>query len=492
MIKKILKWYYGCADLKKKLMVAYGMVVLLPVLIFGINSYHSSYKNFFEHTKLSMEDAASSMKAGLENSISRENDNLGSFTSNVNIQDSSKSVGIMEMELALERVMEPVRQVDGKNSGIFLLDHDGNIIYKTTYNDEKTGREVEAFILQNAPQEFVVKDSFLITGEKRLSNGWKLYYFLDRTFIDRHLGEIQLTTITMMAVSFGFVMLLGNIISTILGNRLLRLKEAAEEISRGNFNVELDLRYSDELGNLSKSFDRMQRQMNKMMEEMYHLGMEKRKVELTALQAKINPHFLYNCLSAIKWEAIKKGEDDIAEITGLLAKFYRSNLNEGKALTTVENELETIRTYLEIQKNTHEGSFDVEFYLDEDGRDIRMPHFLLQPIVENSIVHGVDTIPDGKRGKIVVIYRKEEEYLVFEIKNNTAATDAFGIEDNSEKPATGYGLYNIQERIRLYYDDIKCGIRRTMVEDGMVSFTVRIGAKLKNVDLEQDAGLINR
>ena len=229
-----------------------------------------------------------------------------------------------------------------------------------------------------------------------------------------------------------------------------------------------------------------------MMEEMYRLGMEKRKVELTALQAKINPHFLYNCLSAIMWKAIKKGDDDIAEVTGLLAKFYRSNLNGGKALTTVENELQTIRTYLEIQKNTHEDSFDVEYILDEEGRNLKMPNFLLQPIVENSIVHGIDTLSDKERGKIIIKYQKEEAYIVFEIRNSSSCIDRNWLVEKLEKPDSGYGLYNIRERIRIYYEDKSCGMKGTVLEDGMVSFTVRLGAELKVTDLESDEGLINR
>ena len=86
----------------------------------------------------------------------------------------------------------------------------------------------------------------------------------------------------------------------------------------------------------------MSRRIRDMMEEMYQLGLEKRAEELKALQAMINPHFLYNCLSSIKWKAIRAEQDEIADITGLVAKFYRTTLNGGKQITTVKNELDNI------------------------------------------------------------------------------------------------------------------------------------------------------
>ena len=125
---------------------------------------------------------------------------------------------------------------------------------------------------------------------------------------------------------------------------------------------------------------------------------EKLEEELKALQAMMNPHFLYNCLSSIKWKAIRSDQDDIAEITGLLATFYRTALNGGRQITIVQNELENIKAYLQIQLKSHENNFDVEYQLDEAGGECQMPNFLLQPIVENAICHGAD-LCESERGK---------------------------------------------------------------------------------------------
>ena len=583
-MKNFIEWYYGSATIKKKLMFSYGILVLLPIMLLGLYSYHFFGESFLTQTKLSMEDAAGSMKIGLDSSISRENDNIRYLTYNADFRatlenlkknlnaftktlsdevepvfwyfitsdnnldwiriyspylhrsigdfcyipteienkewylesmnnfktiwrienkkiyasrtildsdSSSRPIGVIELELDLEEMTEPIRHIDGKEGGTLLLDQNGNLIFKTIYQDIALGNKIEKYIIENQPNDFTQTDYFFVAGKEELSNGWSLYYFRDRTYIDAQLKDLQRTTLLLMVISFGFLMLLGSLVSTLLSERILRLKEAAEEVSRGNFNVSMDLRYEDEVGIVNRSFDKMQQKMNEMIEKTYLLGMEKRKMELTALQAKINPHFLYNCLSSIKWKAIKKGDEDIAEITGLLAKFYRSTLNGGKSITNVENELETIRTYLEIQRHTHDDSFQVFLDLDRSGRDQLLPNFLLQPIVENSIIHGVDHLEEGE-GKISVLYRDEKDYIVFQIKNNGSFITKEEFKEKLNQPQGGYGLYNIRERIRLYYDDPACGIHGEILENNEICFTVRLGKNLKSIDLEQDSSLINR
>ena len=213
--------------------------------------------------------------------------------------------------------------------------------------------------------------------------------------------------------------------------------------------------------------------LEEMVQRMYEMGLKQRAAQLQALQAMINPHFLYNCLSSIKWKAIKAEQEDISEITGLLAKFYRTVLNEGRQMTVVRNELENIRAYLELQNKTHDSSFQVIYHLDEDGLELEMPNFLLQPIVENAICHGIEYIQEGDAGRITVEYIHEGDFLIFHILNNGPQPELAHLQDILDTPGKGYGLYNIQERIRMYYDE-QCGVSITITQEGETCFTVRI------------------
>ena len=139
----------------------------------------------------------------------------------------------------------------------------------------------------------------------------------------------------------------------------------------------------------------------------------------------------------------------------------------------MKNEIENIKAYLELQSRAHENSFDVEYALDEEGMELEMPNFLLQPIVENAICHGVEYCGEGERGRIRVVYEKKDGFLIFRIYNNGAVLEEEALNRILTTPGKGYGIYNIQERIRMYYDQ-ECGISGSVSEEGLVCFCVRL------------------
>lgn len=304
-----------------------------------------------------------------------------------------------------------------------------------------------------------------------------MFYYIDKAEIAGDMNQIFRNTLLVAGVCLVLITVLISIVSRFLSSRILKLKQCAEKVGAGDFDVSVETGYTDEIGVVADSFAVMCNKINEMMNQMYQLGLEKRATELKALQAMINPHFLYNCLSSIKWKAIRSDQDDIADITGHLAKFYRTSLNEGKQITVVEKELENIRSYLELQSRMHEGSFDVEYRIARDGLDYEMPNFLLQPIVENAVCHGIDYCEEGQRGYIRIVYAPEDAYLVFRIYNNGPQFEAEQLEKILKEPSKGYGICNIQERIQMYYDDT-CGVFAG-VEDGLVCFTIRIRDKIK-------------
>lgn len=575
MIKRF-KSYFGSANLRKKLFISYSMLVLLPVLIFGMYSFYHSEKTVVEQTKLGMEDTVASIFGSLNNGIKRENDNIKYFAYNSNIRrdleyssknintfarilsndvepafwyfitsdsnldgiriytpfleqsighffyaienvqneswiqksydnfgthwriekgkahvsralldvnSSSRLIGVVDLEINLNKLTDVIHQMKPHDGGALLLGTDGTVISHSEFADNTLREKILTFIDEKYPTTFTETKDFIITGGLETINGWKLYYFRDRSLIDVQLRQILLTTFLFIALGYILLMILGSVVSAVLSKRILDLKHAAEEISKGNFNVQMDLRYDDEIGIVNRSFSWMQEKMNDMIVETYHLGLEKRKAEVQELQAKINPHFLYNSLSSIKWKAIKAGDDDIAEITGILAKFYRTTLNNGKSITTVANELDGITSYLEIQQRTHDYSFDVVLDFSEDAIDTLMPNFLLQPIVENAVLHGIDSIDDESvRGKIEIIYRADEEYLRFDVRNSCAGLSTTQLMEVLKCPSKGYGLHNVQERIRLCYNDSKCGIE-SYVFGGMVCFEICIAREMKELDL---------
>lgn len=568
-MKKLWNWYYGGASIRKKLVISYLVLVLIPIFVLGIYSYSVSSKNLMRQTRYTMENNIDSISYSLESSIQRENDNIkylsyhaklresleGSkhdmnalaremndsveptfwyfITSDYNIkgleifspyvqqplgnflkpmneeaqrwmerevgnyktkwvvnddriyavrmlldaETSSKPIGVMKLEVFPDEITQGLYQSDYLNNGVVLTDSENQVIKNRVIADENLEKEIAASIEKGQEPGFYQTRKTMLAVSEELSNGWKIYYYIDKSEISGQMITILATTCFVMGICLAAAAILMSLISRILSSRVLQLKHCAEEVSQGNFNLKLEEDYSDEIGIVSASFNKMCRKINEMMEEMYQLGMEKRKEELKALQAMMNPHFLYNCLSSIKWKAIRSEQDEIADITGLLAKFYRTALNNGRQITIVQNELDNIKAYLQIQLKSHENSFEVIYNLSEEGRECRMPNFLLQPIVENAICHGVDFCEEEK-GRIRIEYLCEEEFLVFHVYNNGGKFSEEEVEKILSTPGKGYGIYNIRERICMYYDE-ECGLFSHVTEEGLVCFTIKIRKTIK-------------
>lgn len=391
---------------------------------------------------------------------------------------TSRPIGVMRTEFFLNRMLEPVRSMDYLENGILIVDEEGTVIYWKKSPD----REINGSVLEIANKgqeqpdmEKIVPGCIIKTGRLE-STGWKIYYYVEKGMISEQTNSIIVSTLVVVFVCMLVVLVFISIFSRTLSRRLLSLKEQAEMISGGNLEHPCYTEDTDEIGIVTNSLGRMTERLNDTINQVYKIEIEKKATELKALQAMINPHFLYNTLSSIKWKALKKGEEEISDITGLLAKFYRTTLNNGQSVTTVERELENVRAYVEILQRTKEKGFAVEYRIDEDGLSCEMLNFLLQPIVENAIEHGIDYIEEDGEGLVVIEFCKEGRELVFSVCNNGPVMDVGMLEDILERPGKGYGIYNIQQRIAIYYGE-GCGLSVKITEEGYTCFTVRIKEK---------------
>lgn len=390
---------------------------------------------------------------------------------------TSQMIGILRTEFFLNRLLEPLNEMDFLENGILVKDRDGQTVYGKELKDEKKQREIEKLIAESSEDQAQYDGDCLLKTAHIDAVDWEVYYFIDRAMISEQMATIISSTLLMVGICIGLVVLFVGVISEVIGSRILRLRDQAERIADGDLENPCFTTDTDEIGVVTNSLGRMTERLNEMINEVYKIEIEKKASELKALQAQINPHFLYNCLSTIKWKALRKGDDDISGISGLIAKFYRTSLNNGEQITTVRSELENIAAYVEIQKKMHDDGFAVEYRLDEEGQDCEMPNFLLQPVVENAVKHGIDYVEENKSGLIIVEFKKEEHYLLFHIYNNGPLIKEEEIENVLLVQTKGYGIHNIKERIELYYG-ADCGIWASTVDDSLTCFTVRIRDKI--------------
>lgn len=382
----------------------------------------------------------------------------------------SKPIGVMQIDLFPGTFFEPFSGMQYMGNGLLVLDAEGNTIYDRATSD---GNVDQAVIQAIASGDMADTSRYILRGSEISETGWQVYYFVDRQMITSQLHGILLRTLQVVGIVIAIAFLAMTMFSRSLSRRILQLKEAAERVASGDLDTVIETEDTDEIGVVINSFGAMTKRLNQLINEMYKIQLEKKAVELKALQAQINPHFLYNALSSINWKAIRQGNEDISHLTGTLATFYRTSLNNGQTMTTVENELANIRAYIEIQRHMHDFPFVVEYEIDECTLPLRMLNFLLQPIVENAFKHGIDYTDETRDGVIHIACQAQDRYLVFKIKNNGPEISRQQADESLLKPGKGYGIYNIQERIALYYGE-DCGVTCSVDENGYTCFKVKI------------------
>lgn len=187
--------------------------------------------------------------------------------------------------------------------------------------------------------------------------------------------------------------------------------------------------------------------MKILKKNLYEVKQRQLELELETLQIRVDPHFLYNIMDTINWIAIEGDFERVCEISSELSNYYRTNLNDGKSITTLARELENIQSYLRLQMIAMSNSFDVEYDIDENLLHYQICNCTLQPLVENAVLHGIKPLR-GRRGKIIVRFLSEGDDILLCIIDN-----GVGLEQKSffSQKGSGYGIRNVTERIKLYF-----------------------------------------
>ena len=189
-----------------------------------------------------------------------------------------------------------------------------------------------------------------------------------------------------------------------------------KRVSEGDLKVLVNDTYEDEIGVISDNFDSMLKRVNELIEKTKLQEVEKRDLEIRMLQAQINPHFLFNTLNSLKWTALMNQDYTVSEGLSSLAELLRNTIIDKNELVTIREELENIKNYVVIQKIRYGNSFDVQYEVDELLLENKVIKFILQPIVENSIIHGIDENKENQ--KIIIKIMSEEENILISIKDN--------------------------------------------------------------------------
>ena len=225
-----------------------------------------------------------------------------------------------------------------------------------------------------------------------------------------------------------------------------------QRIKEGHLDYHIHDDSTDELGDLTNNLQAMIDEINRLIREDYQTKIELKETQFKALQAQINPHFLYNCLSLINNKALMNNQPEISQMSQLLSVFYRTTLNKGKSKTLLQNEIKNVTSYIDIQRLLHDNIFDVMYQIDPNLPEIEVPNLLLQPLVENSIIHGI--LPNKtKRGQLFVTVTNVMGHIYFTIMDNGVGIPQEKLSTLLTTDSSGYGLKNVHDRLILAYGE---------------------------------------
>jgi two-component system sensor histidine kinase YesM len=278
---------------------------------------------------------------------------------------------------------------------------------------------------------------------------------------EKHLGMNSRWIQNFMLVLAGVVSVIAIItaffISGSITKRLKKLIQLIKRAEKGSFETENNIRGNDEYALLQRSFNKMSMHIKELIEEVYQAQISKQETEMKLLYAQINPHFLYNTLDIIHWSALRIEAKEIAEVTESLAKFLRLSLNEGKEHISVANEVLEVSKYMEIINFRYRGAIQVVTDIEAGIEDMMMIKMILQPLVENSVVHGIRPKP-GKAGTIAIRAYQEGQYLYVEVVDDGVGISEARLRELFEMESRGYGVKNVHQRIQVYYGK-ECGLQ---------------------------------
>lgn len=278
----------------------------------------------------------------------------------------------------------------------------------------------------------------LLTEEQMAANILKIRQFI----------TIMAFIIAVLAVTIAY-MISGNITKRL--KRLLALFKKAE---MGKFEVDLDVRGRDEYAILQRNFNQMSVTIKKLIEEVYQAKLSKQAVEMKLLYAQINPHFLYNTLDIIHWQALRIKSTEIAEITQSLANYLRLSLNGGKEMISISDEIEEVKSYMHIINYRYRGMIHFITEIDEEIKELEIIKMVLQPLIENAVIHGI-RLKEGKVGTIIVRAYLEEESgdILIKVIDDGVGMTAGQLSQIMQSKSGGYGIKNVDQRIKAYYGE---------------------------------------
>lgn len=372
--------------------------------------------------------------------------------------NTGKIEGVFFIDLNYSSISSLCENIDLGNRGyVFIIDSSGDIVYHPKQQLIYSGvlKENLERILANDKSSYLPfnKDKIYFTAKSE-KTGWTV---VGVTYKSEMMEQMK-TTKSMYIVLTLMLLTLATICAVILSSTITKpikeLRRSMKQVEKGDFDIQPgEVEYRNEIGHLQNSFKIMIYKIRQLLEHNIAEQEAKRKSELRALQAQINPHFLYNTLDSIIWMTESKKTEEAIQMTSALSKLLRKSISNEDEFVSLEREIDYVKDYLTIQKMRYQDKLEYEIEVDQEVLQVPIAKLVLQPLVENAIYHGIK-YKNGK-GLIRIIGKLDRENVVIKIQDNGMGMEEETLRNILEKstPETSkrVGVRNVHNRLQLYY-----------------------------------------
>lgn len=387
--------------------------------------------------------------------IKSDDNRVVSFARKV-VSLSGKEVGILVINMKLSYMNQIIANTSPDDSR-YIMDSYNRLITEIvgkksgSFEGNNAGHRIDDALDNGNGQEYAISandNKRLLIWDKQSGSNWVVVDAIAWDNVTKASRRIQ--NVILLAVAVCVVLAIGMalLLSRQFVHPIRQLIHVVDQVKRGRLHTRIENDYANEFGLLNEHFNLMIGRIESLLKEVEEQNRKKREAELQMLQEQINPHFIYNTLDTINWQAIEHGARDISRMLSLLGKMLRLGLSRGDAFITVGSEIEYLRCYIELQMIRYRNEVQISIRVPESIYRYKVPKVMLQPFIENALIHGLE---GGKGGAIVIMGCESDSELLFVIADTGKGLDP----DRSYRKGNmnGSGIRNVSERIMLYFGE---------------------------------------
>lgn len=390
-------------------------------------------------------------------------------------KEKEEELGICSISVSAKYFQDIMKNANITSEGlVYLMSENGRMI--TSSNSSILQKMQKKGILLNYGAELFMEKKkegqkeYYITRQNVDGASWQMILIIPESEYEDQYRFLWLSAALMLGSMIAVIVLMSYLLSGYYVGRLKKLNAEMTGLESGNLNANLPITTEeDEIEEIYHNFNGMVQEVQRLMQEHYQLGKEVKMAEVRALQAQINPHFLYNTLDLINWISMDYGAEEIGTLTWNLARFYRLSLNHGKSLISIGEEVEHVEVYVNIENYHFDNAISLEVDVPEELKSYACLNIILQPFVENAIVHGIAEKPDIESCEIRIRARREEQDIIFSVQDDGPGVDVEQMQKETQQDIRtaqhGYGVRNINFRLKLCFGE-KYGVTYLESEKG--------------------------